>query len=105
MRFVFLAAAIAAIALASVTPGFARPHPTPTPAPTPTPVADPAITKIARQQFVQWQAGSINKSLYAQQVLAKLDDKKIASTSAALGELGALEDVVFIGPWTGADFP
>ena len=34
----------------------------------PPPVADPAITKIARQQFVQWQAGVVNKSLYAPQV-------------------------------------
>lgn len=105
MRLVFLTAGVAAIALMSAAPGFARPHSTPTPAPTPTPIADPAITKLARQQFVQWQAGTINKSLYAQQVLDKLTDAKIADTSTALGQLGALIDVVFIGPWIAADFP
>ncbi len=100
-----LAVAIAAAALAATAPSPARPHATPTPQPTPTPVADPAITKLARQQFVQWQAGIINKSLYAQQVLDKLNDAKIANTSAALGQLGALIDVVFLGPWVAADFP
>jgi hypothetical protein len=105
MRFVLLAAAIAAVALASAVPGSARPHSTPTPSPSPTPIADPVITKLARQQFVQWQAGTINKSLYAQQVLDKLSDAKIADTSQALGQLGALMDVVFIGPWVAPDFP
>jgi hypothetical protein len=105
MRRFILAAGIAAMALASAAPGLARPHATPTPAPTPTPIADPAITKLARQQFVSWQAGTINKSLYAQQVLDKLDDAKIAQTSEALGQLGALIDVVFLGPWIAPDFP
>lgn len=83
----------------------ARPHPTPTPAPTPTPVADPAITRIARQQFVAWQAGSINKSLYDAGVVAKLTDAKINDTSKALGQLGPLTDTVFIGPFVAADIP
>jgi hypothetical protein len=87
------------------TPSLARPHSTPTPSPTPSPVADPAITKVARQQFVQWQAGSVNKSLYAQQVLAKLSDAQIADASAKLGQLGALTDVVYIGRWIDATFP
>ncbi len=104
MRFVTLAAGIAAIALLSA-PGFARPHAAPTASPSPTPIADPAITQLVRQQFVQWQAGTINKSLYAQQVLDKLTDAKIADTSTALGQLGALIDVVFLGPWIAADFP
>jgi hypothetical protein len=87
------------------TPSLARPHSTPTPSPTPSPVADPAVTKVARQQFVQWQAGSVNKSLYAQQVLAKLSDAQIADASAKLGQLGALTDVVYIGRWIDATFP
>ncbi len=106
MRFVVLAVVIVAAALASVAaPSLARPHSTPTPAPTPTPIADPAITKLARQQFVSWQAGTINKSLYAQQVLDKINDAKITDTSTALGQLGALIDVVYLGPWVAADFP
>jgi hypothetical protein len=106
MRYVVLAGVIAGVALVSAAaPSFARPHSTPTPAPTPTPIADAAITKLARQQFVSWQAGTINKSLYAQQVLDKLNDAKIADTSTALGQLGALIDVVFLGPWIAPDFP
>ena len=83
--------------------GFARPHATP--APTPTPVEDPAITKIARQQFVQWQAGEVNKTLYAPQVLARLTDDKVADTSRILGQLGALTGMVYIGRWINPDMP
>lgn len=63
------------------------------------------MTKLATQQFVQWQAGVINKNLYAQQVLEKLTDTKIADTSKALGQLGPLNEVVYIGPWIAPDFP
>ena len=73
--------------------------------PSPTPIADPAITQLARQQFVPWQAGIVNKHLYADQVLAKLNDAKIADTSKALGQLGALTDTVYIGPWADPSFP
>jgi hypothetical protein len=98
-------AAAAVLAILINAPAFARPHSTPTPSPTPSPVADPAITKLARQQFVQWQAGTVNKALYAQQVIDKLSDEKIAQTSQALGQLGPLTDVVYLGPWISADFP
>jgi putative lipase involved disintegration of autophagic bodies len=47
----------------------------------------------------------VNKSLYAQQVLAKLSDAQIADASAKLGQLGALTDVVYIGRWIDATFP
>ena len=46
-------------------PAGARPKPTPTPSPTVAPVADPAITKLARQQFLAWQVGTIDKNLYS----------------------------------------
>ncbi|HMF27579.1 MAG TPA: hypothetical protein VKE42_02340 [Candidatus Cybelea sp.] len=100
---VALAFAAAALLIAGPATGSARPHATP--APTPTPVADPAITKIARQQFVQWQAGAVNKSLYAPQVVPKLTDDKIADTARALGELGPLTDMVYIGRWINPDMP
>jgi hypothetical protein len=86
-----------------MAPSLARPHPTPSPSPTP--VADPAITQLARQQFVAWQAGVINDHLYSQQVLDKLTDAKISETSHGLGQLGALTDTVFIGPWLDPSFP
>jgi len=82
-----------------------RPHATPTPSPEPSPVADPAVTKIARQQFVQWQAGVVNKSLYLPPVVPKLTDDKVAETSKQLAELGALIDVVYIGRWLNPEFP
>ncbi|HVR46213.1 MAG TPA: hypothetical protein VMT95_06215 [Candidatus Binatia bacterium] len=105
MRFALAAAIVTAALVSAPAPSFARPHSTPTPAPTPTPVADPVITKLARQQFVQWQAGSINKSLYAKQVLDKLSDAKITETSTALGQLGPLIDEVYMGHWIAPDFP
>ncbi|MBV9232619.1 MAG: hypothetical protein JO030_01140 [Candidatus Eremiobacteraeota bacterium] len=96
---------VAAVAALCIAPALARPRATPTPAPTPTPVADPAIDKLVRAQFVQWQAGIVNKSLYAQQVLDKLSDATIAQTSKALAQLGALTEMVYLGPWIEPDFP
>lgn len=105
MRSVLLAAATVAVLVAVSSPASARPHPTPTPSPTAAPSADPVITNVARHQFVAWQAGAINKSLYASQVLAQLSDAKIAQTSQALAQLGALTDVVYMGRWVNPDFP
>jgi hypothetical protein len=105
-----LAALLGAIAIASAfaatsVQSAARTHAMPTPSPTPAPVADPQITKLAKQQFVAWQAGVVNQHLYAQQVLDKLTDAKIADTSRALGQLGPLDDVVYVGPWFDESFP
>jgi hypothetical protein len=83
----------------------ARPSATPTPAPTPTPVADPLITKIVRQQFVAWQAGSINLKLYAPEVLPKLSQDKVDQTAHALSGLGPLIDTVYMGPFSAPDIP
>jgi hypothetical protein len=94
-------AAVAMLPLVTV----ARPSVTPTPAPTPTPVADPQITKIVRQQFVAWQAGSINLKLYAPEVLPKLTQDKIDQTSHALEGLGPLIDTVYMGPFSAPDIP
>lgn len=102
----FGAAAVLAIAVVLT---FADPAPaaraTPTPAPTPTPVADPAVTKMARQQFVAWQAGNLNKALYAPEVVGKLTDAKVADVSKVLAGLGALTDTVYIGPFSAPDIP
>jgi hypothetical protein len=98
-----VAGVLTALALALPNAGSARPAPTPSP--TPTPVADPDVTKIARQQFVQWQAGVVNRSLYVPEVVPKLTDQKIADTSQALGQLGALTSAVYIGRWINPEFP
>ncbi|MGA9274207.1 MAG: hypothetical protein WBV67_12030, partial [Candidatus Cybelea sp.] len=60
---------------------------------------------LATQQFVQWQAGTVNKSLYAPQLLGQLTDAKIADTSQKLGELGAFTDSVYLGRWLNPEFP
>lgn len=99
------AAVVAMLLVALAAPALPRPPAAPTPSPSPTPVADPAISKLVRQQFVQWQAGTINKSLYAQQVLDKLTDQKIAQTANGLSELGALTEEVYLGRWLSASFP
>jgi hypothetical protein len=83
----------------------ARPRATPTPAPTPTPVADPAVTKLVRQQFVAWQAASINKSLYAPALQPKLTDDKVADVAQKLAALGPLTETTYIGPFSAADVP
>jgi hypothetical protein len=103
----FVISILVVVGLEFATPpaGLARSHATPTPSPTPTPVADPAITRIVRQQFVQWQAGIINRSLYADQLLPQLTDAKISNTSHALGQLGALTDMVYLGRWLNPSFP
>jgi hypothetical protein len=103
-KFAFAAAAFAAALLFAADPSSARTHATPSPSPSP-PIADPAITKIVRAQFVQWQAGVVNRSLYAPQTLPQLTDAKIADTSRVLAQLGALTDTVYMGRWINPDLP
>jgi hypothetical protein len=99
--------AVPAVLLALLVCGAAqaRPAPTPTASPTPTPVADPAVTKIVRQQFVAWQAGSVNKASYSPQLRGKLTDAMIDDVSHKLAALGPLTDTVFVGPFFANDLP
>jgi hypothetical protein len=83
----------------------AKGTPSPSPSPTVPPVADPAVTKVARQQFVAWQAGAVDRNLYAPELAAKMTDDKIADVSRHIGPLGALLNTTYIGPFVGADFP
>jgi hypothetical protein len=95
----------ALLALICSTAAQARPRPTPTPSPTPTPVADPAVTKLVRQQFVAWQAGNINRSAYSSKVQTKLTDAIVDDVSRKLGTLGPLTDEIYVGPFYSDDFP
>lgn len=104
VKLAFLVGAFVAVLLAVPAMSLARTHATPTPSPSP-PIADPAITQIARQQFVQWQAGIVNKSLYAAPVQVQLTDEKINNTSTELAKLGALTSTVYVGRWLNPDFP
>lgn len=77
----------------------ARSRATPTPSATPSPPPeDPAITAIARREFVQWQAGAVDRSHYAAVTQSKLTPEKIADTSRALATLGSLQRVEWDGP-------
>jgi hypothetical protein len=87
------------IALAGVgQPASARSKPTPTPTATPTPPPeDPAVTTIARHEFVAWQAGIVDKSRYTPEMQAKMSDDQVAQTSKNLGLVGALEKIDWVG--------
>src|SRR6185312_4259757 len=94
-----------AVLLSLAAPGLAlaRPHATPTPAASSGP-EDPAITTVARREFVAWQAGIVNKDHYDPRTVADMTDEKISTTSKALGVLGTLESMVWVGP-LGVDDP
>jgi len=102
----FLLAVCAVVAIGG-SPAAARSHaaPTPSPSPSPPPVADPAVTKIARQQFVAWQAGTLDHRLYVPELVAKLTPDKVDDVSRRLGGLGFLVDTAYIGPFVAPDLP
>jgi hypothetical protein len=78
-----------------LTVGAARPTPTPTP--TPLPPENPAITVIARHEFVSWQAGVVNKDHYVKAASDTLTDDALTHMSQALSGLGALVRVEWYG--------
>lgn len=68
------------------------------PLPSPKPTADdPKIHKLAVQQFLAWQSGTVNRSLYADQVNAELTDDMMDKGTKTLANLGALQKVQFQG--------
>lgn len=95
-------------ALAAVGPAFAQqaqPSPAPsyvppTPAPLPSPVMvadDPKIHKLAVQQFLAWQQGTVDRTLYADDLATQLTDDVVNQASSTLANLGALQTVTFRG--------
>jgi hypothetical protein len=91
--------AVGLAASVGTPPALARRHaPAPTPSPTPVPPDDPAVTLMARRQFVAWQAGRIDRVEYAASLNAQIPDAKLESTSTNLGTLGALDGVKYLGP-------
>ena len=97
-RTSLLVAALLIVPAAALARGHAKPTPTPTAVATPTaPPENPTITALARREFVSWQAGTVDTSHYAETTRAKLTPEKIAATSKALGTLGALTSVEWLG--------
>jgi len=95
----FATSALALAAVVALSPAApARPHPSPTPTATPTPPPeDPAVTIVARREFVAWQAGVVDKARYAAQTQAQLTDDKVLATSKALSVSGALVQTKWLG--------
>ena len=94
-----LAALLAALALQPVGAVAKAPHPTPAPTATPTPPPeDPEITRVARREFVSWQAGNVDLDRYADKAKAQLTPEKITNTSKQLGLLGALVKTEWLTP-------
>lgn len=101
-RYVALAFALTLLPLGAVaqTPAVvpAAASPAPQDSPIAVPPEDPAVTKIAFQQFVAWQAGILKRSLYTPQVQAQMTDTVVKETSQQLGALGPLFTAKYIGP-------
>jgi|SRR5579884_4400370 len=75
--------------------------------PSPKPTAeDPKIHKLAVQQFLAWQSGTINRDLYSDQVNADLTDDVLDKGTKTLANLGGLQQAQFKGISTakGASF-
>jgi hypothetical protein len=100
--------ALALAAAVALVPGgaAARPHATPTASPTPTPPPeDPAITIIAKREFVAWQAGVVNPERYEPESRSNITAQKVATTSQGLGQAGSLKSTQWIGPLVIDDAP
>jgi hypothetical protein len=90
--------ALALLIAAGSGPASARPTPTPTPTATPVPVPeDPAVTTIARREFVSWQAGVVDKSRYSEAMQGQITDDQVTQTSKNLSEVGALQHAEWVG--------
>lgn len=109
MRFTTLALLLLCFASAAgpaaARQGAPAPSPSPSPAaaaqpkiPPPSPAPeDPKITKLAIGQFVAWQNGDIDQSLYDPQVTDELTEDVLTRGTAALAHLGGLQKATFEG--------
>lgn len=78
------------------------PSPAPTDAPPPVPEPkpapdDPKMHKLAVQQFLAWQAGTVDRSRYSDDVNAQLNDELLDASEKAVAGLGALQSTTFRG--------
>lgn len=78
------------------------PSPAPTDAPPPVPSPkpapdDPKIHKLAVQQFLAWQNGTVDRARYSDDVNAQLNDDLLDASEKAVAALGALQTTTFRG--------
>jgi hypothetical protein len=70
----------------------------PPPLPSPKPAPDePKMHKLAVQQFLSWQGGSLDRDRYSDDVNAQLSDDTLTASEKALAALGALQSASFRG--------
>jgi hypothetical protein len=82
---------------ASASPsGAPQASPPPIASPKPAP-EDPKVHKLAVQQFLAWQQGQIDRSLYGDQVNAELTDEVLDNGTRTLANMGALQSAAFLG--------
>jgi hypothetical protein len=107
LAFIFAAAILAAAAgsigagaqEASPSPAAtAETPPPPPPLPSPKPGPDvPARHKLAVQQFLAWQQGQVDRSLYGDEVNSELSDEVLDRATKTLANMGALQSATFVG--------
>jgi len=88
------AASPAPVPLASGAPAENSPPPLPSPKPAPD---DPKMHKLAVQQFLAWQGGTVDRSRYSDDVNAQLSDELLDASEKAVAALGALQSTTFRG--------
>jgi hypothetical protein len=64
------------------------------------PPEDPAVTTIARHEFVSWQAASVDKSRYTPAMQEKMTDEAIADTSKKLASVGPVLKLEYAGVYS-----
>jgi hypothetical protein len=83
---------------ASTAPSSPEPGGTPPALPSPKPGPDnPQRHKLAVQQFLAWQQGTIDRTLYGDEVNSELDDALLDRAGKTLANMGALQSAAFVG--------
>jgi hypothetical protein len=77
---------------AAATPVPPPPLPSPKPGPD-----DPKRHKLAVQQFLAWQQGQVDRTLYGDEVNSELNDELMDQATRTLANMGALQSAVFVG--------
>jgi hypothetical protein len=88
------ASPLPAPALESSAPAENSPPPLPSPKPAP---ENPKIRKLAMQQFLAWQGGTVDRERYSDDVNAQLSDDLLDASEKAVAALGALQTATFRG--------
>lgn len=76
----------------SAAPAAAPSLPPPQPGPD-----DPRRHKFVVQQFLAWQQGTVDRTLYTDQVNGELSDEVLNKGTQTLANMGGLQSITFVG--------